>query len=194
MLVVQGEGEHIRDNKVIGSFLFHLKSPAPAGTKCEIQLTYDANGMIQVMAKQHGTNHQALAQFNSATGEVTNWVEVETVDSSPGTSETTEFEVKPHPTGVAPATRAWTPSFAPPQDPDSSETPELQAPFANALMRKMDALLLRKGLSSSEVLEWRGIRMRYQSLMARSLQGEHVDQELEDFEAEIEQRLKEKSP
>lgn len=73
VVVVQGEGETVGDNRLIGSFLFALQTPCPKGTKCEIQLTYDVNGMVQVFARQVGTMNQARAVFDSRSGEVTGW-------------------------------------------------------------------------------------------------------------------------
>jgi len=73
VVVVQGDGETVGENTLIGSFLFELEQPCPKGTRCEIQLTYDVNGMVQVFARQLGTKNEAKAQFDSRTGEVTGW-------------------------------------------------------------------------------------------------------------------------
>lgn len=73
VIVAQGEKETVGENKLIGAFLFELQHPCPSGTRCEIQLTYDVNGMIQVFAKQIGTDNEAIAQFDSRTGEVIGW-------------------------------------------------------------------------------------------------------------------------
>jgi molecular chaperone DnaK (HSP70) len=76
VIVVQGEGETVGENRFIGAFMFPLKQPCPAASQCEIQLTYDQNGMIHVLAKQLKTDNQAEAVFDSRTGEVTGWVNV----------------------------------------------------------------------------------------------------------------------
>ncbi|WP_186645827.1 Hsp70 family protein [Fluviispira vulneris] len=73
VVVVQGEGDIVGENRLIGSFLFELEQPCPKGTRCEIQLTYDVNGMVHVFARQLGTKNEAKAQFDSRTGEVTGW-------------------------------------------------------------------------------------------------------------------------
>lgn len=73
VIVVQGESEMASENQLIGSFLFPLVAPCPEGTKCEIQLTYDVNGMVHVCAKQVGTENQAKAEFDSRTGKVVGW-------------------------------------------------------------------------------------------------------------------------
>lgn len=74
VVVVQGEKELVGENRLIGSFLFLLEQPCPKGTRCEIQLTYDVNGMVHVFAKQLGTQNHAKADFDSRTGEVTGWI------------------------------------------------------------------------------------------------------------------------
>ncbi|WP_161597593.1 Hsp70 family protein [Fluviispira multicolorata] len=73
VVVVQGEGDSVGENRLIGSFLFELEQPCPKGTRCEIQLTYDVNGMVHVFARQLGTKNEAKAQFDSRTGEVIGW-------------------------------------------------------------------------------------------------------------------------
>lgn len=81
VVVVQGEEGTVAENRLIGSFLFELQQPCPAGTRCEIQLTYDVNGMVHVLAKQLGTDNAAEAEFDSRTGEVKGWVSVESAES-----------------------------------------------------------------------------------------------------------------
>ena len=39
VVVVQGDGDTVGENRLIGSFLFELEQPCPKGTRCEIQLT-----------------------------------------------------------------------------------------------------------------------------------------------------------
>jgi molecular chaperone DnaK len=73
VVVVQGEGDTVGENRLIGSFLFELEQPCPKGSRCEIQLTYDANGMVHVLAKQIDTENESEAQFDSRTGEVIGW-------------------------------------------------------------------------------------------------------------------------
>jgi molecular chaperone DnaK len=73
LVVVQGEGQTVGENRLIGSFLFELQQPCPKGSRCEIQLTYDVNGMVHVWAKQLETTNEAEAKFDSRTGEVIGW-------------------------------------------------------------------------------------------------------------------------
>jgi molecular chaperone DnaK len=73
VVVVQGEGQTVGENRLIGSFLFELEQPCPKGSRCEIQLTYDVNGMVHVLAKQLETTNEAEAKFDSRTGEVLGW-------------------------------------------------------------------------------------------------------------------------
>lgn len=68
VIVVQGEGETVAENRLIGTFMFPLKQPCPAASQWEIQLTYDQNGMVHVLAKQLKTDNQAEAVFDSRTG------------------------------------------------------------------------------------------------------------------------------
>ncbi len=74
VVVVQGEAESVGENRMIGSFLFNLEQPCDAGSRCEIQLTYDVNGMVHVLARQLGTQNESEAQFDSRTGQVIGWV------------------------------------------------------------------------------------------------------------------------
>jgi molecular chaperone DnaK len=83
VVVVQGDEDTVSSNRLIGSFLFDLQQPCPAGTRCEIQLTYDVNGMVHVLAKQLGTDNAAEAEFDSRTGEVKGWVSLEEPLQSP---------------------------------------------------------------------------------------------------------------
>lgn len=87
VVVVQGDGDTVGENRLIGSFLFELEQPCPKGTRCEIQLTYDVNGMVQVFARQLGTKNEAKAQFDSRTGEVTGWTSIENEELNPFVEE-----------------------------------------------------------------------------------------------------------
>lgn len=87
VIVVQGENELANENRLIGSFIFQLQQPCPKGTKCEIQLTYDVNGMVHVYAKQVDTANEAKANFDSRTGEVKGWSQI------PSTLPQTEVEI-----------------------------------------------------------------------------------------------------
>jgi molecular chaperone DnaK len=82
VVVVQGEGDSVGENRLIGSFLFQLITPAPKGTRCEIQLTYDVNGMVQVFAKQLGTDNECRAHFDSRTGKVEGWSKLSSQEES----------------------------------------------------------------------------------------------------------------
>ena len=100
VVVAQGEGETVGENSFIGSFLFALHQPCPKGTKCEIQLTYDVNGMVHVFAKQLGADNEAKAQFDSRSGTVSGWTQksVQGVgDGGIASSELTESSLAPRP-------------------------------------------------------------------------------------------------
>ncbi len=100
VVVAQGEGETVGENSFIGSFLFALQQPCPKGTKCEIQLTYDVNGMVHVFAKQLGADNEAKAQFDSRSGTVSGWTPkaVQAVgDNGIAASEVIETSLAPRP-------------------------------------------------------------------------------------------------
>jgi molecular chaperone DnaK len=82
VVVVQGEGDTVGENRLIGSFLFELTQPCAKGARCEIQLTYDVNGMVHVLAKQLDTDNEAEAQFDSRTGEVIGWRHISHLDQT----------------------------------------------------------------------------------------------------------------
>jgi molecular chaperone DnaK len=75
ILVVQGEREMARDNKVIGTFELSGIVPAPRGVpQIEVTFDLDANGILNVSAKDQGTGKtQNITIHNSSgldTGEV----------------------------------------------------------------------------------------------------------------------------
>jgi molecular chaperone DnaK len=196
VLVTQGEGETVGQNRVIGSFLFHLKPPAPAGTKCEIQLTYDVNGMIQVMAKQHGANHSALARFNSTTGEVLDWVQVDDSlgdpqssdpeNSEPETSEDENSESKTSELKISRGGNSATQSPAP----KSILAAIANTPVDNLLLRRM-----KKKIGMVVDLEARaaGIKLaeEYALALQNSLADIDVEEHLEELEIQIQNWLAE---
>jgi molecular chaperone DnaK len=73
VVISQGEADVTGENRFIGSFIFDLVQPCPLGTKCEIQLTYDVNGMVQIFARQIGSSNEATAVFDSRSGTVSGW-------------------------------------------------------------------------------------------------------------------------
>ena len=57
--VLQGERQFARDNKLLGSFQLRGIRPAPAGVpQIEVTFDIDANGIVQVSAKDLGTGKQ----------------------------------------------------------------------------------------------------------------------------------------
>jgi len=175
VIVVQGEGETVSENRLIGTFMFQLKQPCPAGSKCEIQLTYDQNGMVHVLAKQLETNNQAEAVFDSRTGEVSGWIaisdqEFDTAQQATGVSSNS------FPTDVAPE--------LPHDQPKSSSS--LQQ---NAFLVKARRQLMRKKFGSAESLQLNQMIAQYEELLARSASGDDCDDDLDTLEQSLERYL-----
>lgn len=98
VVVVQGENDCVGDNRLLGAFLFDLEQPCAAGSRCEIQLTYDINGMVHVLARQLGTENEAEAVFDSRTGEVSGWRSLRTEDADDiEPTESSESTPEPEP-------------------------------------------------------------------------------------------------
>lgn len=164
VIVVQGEGETVAENRLIGTFMFPLKQPCPAASQCEIQLTYDQNGMVHVLAKQLKTDNQAEAVFDSRTGEVIGWVNI-----AEGTLVAEEQ----------------------PENPVSLPEPEVAAVVdrqqQNAFLVKAKRQLMRIPSGSERAKNIIALIAQYEALLDRSLQGEDCDDEIDDIEKQIAQ-------
>jgi molecular chaperone DnaK len=188
VIVVQGEGDIVADNRMIGTFLFALEQPCPAGTKCEIQLTYDQNGMVHVLAKQLGTENVAEAVFDSRTGEVTGWVSLldETVglaaseDADSGVPEL-ELGEELNDSNVEPQAPHNTLAQG-----SSQVTAETTLAQPNAVLIKARRQLMRLSNDSQKRDELSLLIRDYESLLSRSLQGEDLDDELDSLEDKFE--------
>jgi molecular chaperone DnaK len=67
--VYQGEREMARDNRLLGSFLLEGIPPAPRGIpRIEVSFDIDANGILNVSAKDMGTGKQKNIKITSSSG------------------------------------------------------------------------------------------------------------------------------
>merc|ERR1712164_79012 len=67
--VLQGEGEMAADNKILGNFDLMGIPPAPRGVpQIEVTFDIDANGIVNVSAKDRATNKQQQIQIQSSGG------------------------------------------------------------------------------------------------------------------------------
>ncbi len=67
--VYQGEREMARDNRLLGSFLLEGIPPAPRGVpQIEVSFDIDANGILNVAAKDLGTGKQKNIKITSSSG------------------------------------------------------------------------------------------------------------------------------
>jgi molecular chaperone DnaK len=164
VIVVQGEGETVGENRFIGAFMFPLKQPCPAASQCEIQLTYDQNGMIHVLAKQLNTDNQAEAVFDSRTGEVIGWVNVSESDEDEGQSSET-----PHGENV--------------------EKPASLPQQQNAFLVKARRQLMRTQSDSQKHMRLSSMISDYEELLERSARGEDCDDEMDALESEFEKNF-----
>jgi molecular chaperone DnaK len=166
VIVVQGEGETVAENRLIGTFMFPLKQPCPAGSQCEIQLTYDQNGMVHVLAKQLKTDNQAEAVFDSRTGEVTGWVSVSDESES----------LASHPLEITSTTSEHTRSHDAPQTAANSNQ-------QNAILVRARRQLMRLGTDSPKKDALMELISRYETLLQKTLSGEDCDEEMEQVES-----------
>jgi molecular chaperone DnaK len=68
ILVVQGEREFAKDNKALGNFRLDGIAPAPRGIpKIEVSFDIDANGIVNVSAKDLGTGKEQKITITSKT-------------------------------------------------------------------------------------------------------------------------------
>lgn len=67
--VVQGERQMAADNKSLGKFILDGIAPAPRGLpQIEVSFDIDANGILQVKAKDKGTNKEQSIRIESRSG------------------------------------------------------------------------------------------------------------------------------
>src|SRR5690606_24546913 len=67
--VFQGEGELARDNRLLGHFTLDGIPPAPRGVpQIEVSFDIDANGILNVSAKDLGTGKQQSIRVESSSG------------------------------------------------------------------------------------------------------------------------------
>jgi molecular chaperone DnaK len=67
--ILQGEREFARDNRTLGRFQLADIPPAPRGMpQIEVAFDIDANGILNVSAKDHGTGKQQSIQIKSSSG------------------------------------------------------------------------------------------------------------------------------
>jgi molecular chaperone DnaK len=179
VIVVQGEGESVGENRMIGTFMFPLKQPCTAGSQCEIQLTYDQNGMVHVLAKQLKTSNQAEAVFDSRTGEVTGWVTV--FDSDPENNEDGSDVGQKL---VRPNSERSNERFSVP--PSSGPAPVGAVRQQNATLVKARRHLMRISSGSPQQQQLLSLIAAYEELLAKSSAGEDCDEQMEKMESQIE--------
>lgn len=67
--VLQGEREMAGDNKTLGRFQLNEIPPAPRGVpQIEVSFDIDANGIVNVRAKDKGTNKEQSITITSSSG------------------------------------------------------------------------------------------------------------------------------
>jgi molecular chaperone DnaK len=188
VIVVQGEADIVADNRMIGTFLFALQQPCPSGTKCEIQLTYDQNGMVHVLAKQLGTENLAEAVFDSRTGEVSGWVSLLGDTAGLSVSEEAESEMVTEELDAEQNSSTSDKKF--PMGSASAETQNVELgnnpAQPNAILIKARRQLMRLSNDTQKRNELSLLISEYETLLARSLNGEDLDDELDSLEEKFE--------
>jgi molecular chaperone DnaK (HSP70) len=182
VIVVQGEGESVGENRLIGTFMFELQQPCPAGSKCEIQLTYDQNGMVHVLAKQLGTENQGEAVFDSRTGEVKGWV---ALDEEGAPSPVATSKRPSHSQIPAPLSSLEQDTLASGENhTESSTKPKNALPSMqnNAILVQARRHLMRLSSSSENHGKLSHLIIQYEELLALSSTGEDCDDALEVIE------------
>ncbi|MGY3803878.1 Hsp70 family protein [Pigmentibacter ruber] len=189
VVVVQGDGDTVGENRLIGSFLFELEQPCPKGTRCEIQLTYDVNGMVQVFARQLGTKNEAKAQFDSRTGEVKGWTSIAAEEINPFIKPEDENSDQ-----IAEDIGSHTDLISK-QDKNilsfpfggNKKTPILteSTNVVNALILRTKRYLSQIDSSSIEYMKLKQLLSSYTELLIKSQNGEDNDEELENLEIDL---------
>jgi molecular chaperone DnaK len=192
VVVAQGEKESVGENKLIGSFLFELQQPVPAGSRCEIQLTYDVNGMVHVLARQIGTQREAEAEFDSRTGEVIGWTTVgEGGTNSEMLPESINNDEKPTPLFSKKSARLL--SVVAPSESSHSESKQndvsensLQSDgVLNGVIVRARRAMMALGNDSKEFHQLKLLLSQYETLMFHARSGVENDAELEKSEEAI---------
>lgn len=192
VIVVQGEGETVGENRLIGTFMFPLKQPCAAASQCEIQLTYDQNGMVHVLAKQLNTENQAEAIFDSRTGEVSGWVSFSDQNASELLAELAPEQTSAsleHPNTQEPATQSSTmndPNGLLPHSTAPKATSVTAPQQQNAFLVKTRRHLMRLKSGSQQHKALSDLISNYESLLVGSAEGVDCDDEMEFLELQFE--------
>jgi len=197
VVVVQGDGDTVGENRLIGSFLFELEQPCPKGTRCEIQLTYDVNGMVQVFARQLGTKNEAKAQFDSRTGEVTGWTSLVQEDMNPfiddvKSDNVDEIYANVNPKEIKSIYNEEKNILSFPLggktnkiENEYSSNFNLNAGIVNALILRAKRRLSQMDSASLEFLKVSQLVSQYSDLLLKSQQGQDNDEDIESVEIEL---------
>lgn len=197
VVVVQGDGDTVGENRLIGSFLFELEQPCPKGTRCEIQLTYDVNGMVQVFARQLGTKNEAKAQFDSRTGEVTGWTSLVQEDMNPfiddeKSDNVDEIYANVNPKEIKSIYNEEKNILSFPfggktnkNENEYSSDFNLNAGIVNALILRAKRRLSQMDSASLEFLKVSQLLSQYSDLLLKSQQGQDNDDDIECVEIEL---------
>merc|ERR1712203_1073800 len=69
IVVLQGERQFAKDNKVLGTFRLDGVPPAPRGVpQIEVTFDIDANGILNVSAKDQGTGKEQKITISGSSG------------------------------------------------------------------------------------------------------------------------------
>ncbi|WP_397601123.1 Hsp70 family protein [Silvanigrella sp.] len=196
VVVVQGDGDTVGENRLIGSFLFELEQPCPKGTRCEIQLTYDVNGMVQVFARQLGTKNEAKAQFDSRTGEVTGWTSLGQEDMNPfidvKTDSVDEIYANVNPKEIKTIYKEEKNILSFPfggktnkNENEFNSDLNLNSGIMNALILRAKRRLSQMDSASLEFLKVSQLLSQYSDLLLKSQQGQDNDEDIESVEIEL---------
>ncbi|MBA3647018.1 MAG: molecular chaperone DnaK [Chitinophagales bacterium] len=91
--VLQGERSMARDNRTIGRFMLDGIPPAPRGVpQVEVTFDIDANGILNVSAKDKGTGKEQTIKIQASTG--LSKEEIEKMKSDARTNEATDKEAR----------------------------------------------------------------------------------------------------
>lgn len=198
VVVVQGDGDTVGENRLIGSFLFELEQPCPKGTRCEIQLTYDVNGMVQVFARQLGTKNEAKAQFDSRTGEVKGWTSLTEESSNPfyPTEQNAEFKAQMEQIDQADINdirkneeNILAFPFGGIKNAKEDSLENKNANIVNALTLRAKRCLGQMDPASLEYLKISQILNNYTELLVKSQNGFDHDEEIEQLEVQLLSKL-----